>query len=107
MKTIEQVLENVTAGGRWKADGSVLRAGHQNRDRVADFMHGLGPDDHQVNAAYAALSASSFPALVKALSDLAHRHVELIDSGDCGQWDSLEDPAVTAARAALQNALKD
>jgi hypothetical protein len=71
-KTLEQILEGVTAGGQWSATAGVLRAG-LGRDRVADFMHGLHENDRLVNAAYAARACSTWPALVRAL-DLIITH---------------------------------
>lgn len=52
MKTIEQILEGVTAGGQWDAEGCFIAI------------------QSEADAAYAARAARNFPALVKALQNL-------------------------------------
>lgn len=45
------------------------------------------------------------PDLLTALQAMTDRYCELVDSGDCGFWNSSEDEEVIAARAALSKAL--
>jgi hypothetical protein len=39
----------------------------------------------------------------KALADLLDRYVELVVSGDCGNWNPEKEPEVVAARAVLSS----
>jgi len=52
-----------------------------------------------------ALTASTAreAALVEALQGLLHDYKQLVDSGDCGFWDSEKVPSVIAARAVLDH----
>lgn len=91
MKTLEQVLEGVTAGGQWKSYVGGLYANGYSVD--------MSPS--HPNSAYAARACSNFPALVRALEDMTVLVREL--SGlENSQFDRL-----TTARAALAEALKD
>ena len=42
--------------------------------------------------------------LVKALEDLLDNHCQLVNCGDCGNWDPEEEDEVIAARKALASA---
>lgn len=52
--------------------------------------------------ASARASQAEVERLKAALNDLLERHVALVGSGDCGNWDVEKEEAVIAARAALQ-----
>ncbi len=44
------------------------------------------------------------PALLEALQKLTTRFVDMIESGDCGQWQPSAEPTVSAAIAAIAKA---
>lgn len=44
------------------------------------------------------------PELLEALQGLLKNHVDLISSGDCGNWDVEQEPEVIAARLAIKKA---
>ena len=48
--------------------------------------------------------AVAAPDLLEALELLVSKHVELIESGDCGYWDAEKTVEVQAARAAIAKA---
>lgn len=123
MKTLEQVMEGVTAGGKWRvADrpgrGTQIEWGPEGGDVERPVCHMRWTDglNTRVEAAvaadatYAARACSNFPALVKALDktnnaieagDYWHSgHCAIIDQGPCNCW-------VADVKAALAEALKD
>lgn len=66
----------------------------------------LTPNDYShavdcVNAC-ADINPAAVPVMVEALRDLLKQYRALVDSGDCGCWDSLDDDEVVNAIAALQ-----
>lgn len=91
MKTLEQVLEGVTAEGKWKAS----KASKAYKDilnlRAEEIVMPTNAD-----AAYAARACSNFPALVRVLTDLLDNR-----PGRYGKWDR------DKAKATLAEALKD
>lgn len=78
---------------------------------IARLAFGKTPEEQQkinagaqeiVDAANLGLaSLSREAALVEALQGLLHDYKQLVDSGDCGSWDSEKVPSVIAARSVL------
>lgn len=104
MKTINEVMEGVTAGGKWQSELRWLDAGNQH---IAYFS-----TTSYADAAFAARAARSFELMARALE----RVVKALDSGQpfyhgkdcsapgaggpCDCW-------VRDTKAALAEALKD
>lgn len=77
MKTIEQILEGVTAGGQWQIDADEpliiwgpKGPGYGAVAKVSNYTLTGFEGDQVKTAAYAARAARNFPALVKALQNL-------------------------------------
>lgn len=75
-----------------------LSPGHGSHEPVA-FVCTLDPD-HLENANLIA----SAPDLLEALEGLLDRYTQLINCGDCGNWDPETEKDVIAARAAIHKA---
>lgn len=74
MKTIEQILEGVTAGGQWQIDADEpliiwgpKGPGYGAVAKVSNYTLTGFEGDQVKTAAYAARAARNFPALVEAL----------------------------------------
>jgi len=48
--------------------------------------------------------ASSAPDLLEAIESLLENHTQLVNCGDCGNWDVELEPEVVSARAAIARA---
>lgn len=92
MKTLDQILEGVTAGGRWESEQRWLDA---NRQQLVYFANKQGVED----AAYVARAARNFPALVRALENV-------LKDARCSSLDH-SITTLTEAETALAEALKD
>jgi hypothetical protein len=69
------------------------------RGAVDDETHVVSLNIVEVRAI--ARAADHIDLLERALSGLIERYVDLINSGDCGNWDPESEDPVKAARAAL------
>lgn len=86
MRTLEEILEGVTAGGRWKSQGGIISGVTIGFGKVED-------------AAYVARAARNFPALVRALNLMVSRFPSC-DCKNCAEVRAL-------ARESMAEALKD
>ncbi len=57
--------------------------------------------------AKAAIEAAGVGELVEALVGLTDHYTQLVNCGDCGNWDPETEPQVIAARTAIAKALGD
>lgn len=58
--------------------------------------------DEELRAEVFRRAVNNHEALIKALEGLLANHVQLVSSGDCGNWNVEEEAEVIAARALLQ-----
>ncbi len=58
-------------------------------------------------SAKAAIQAAGVGSLLEALVGLTDHYAQLVNCGDCGNWDPEKEPQVIAARAAIAKALGD
>ena len=58
----------------------------------------------EANAAFIVKSVNNHEKLLDALMGLTEMYVEMVDSGDCGNWDPETDNEVIAAREAIKQA---
>ena len=72
----------------------------ENGDIVCDMMP---CEENKTELANANLAVMA-PDMYEALEQMVSMYCELIDSGDCGNWNPREDDAVLIANAALKKA---
>lgn len=104
MKTLEQILEGLTAKGQWEvADHLNIQSGPIGSLAYVSTAVSRGRTlaEAKANAAYIARAASSFPALVRALEDV------LTNPGHFYNCNTAECNRCATARAALAGALKE
>lgn len=69
--------------------------------RVADR------EEASFQIAKAAIEAAGVGELLEALTGLTDHYTQLVNCGDCGNWDPEKEPQVVAARTAIAKALGD
>lgn len=94
--------------GPWEARTFLVRGGVRMSDTICHVgsSTSLPPSRSHESAANARLIAAG-PDLLAALTALLDRYTELVNCGDCGNWDPEKEVDVIAARAALSKAAPD
>lgn len=86
--------------GPWIVVNEVIRGAPSQRSGFRRLVATTWDGAHKANARLIAAA----PELAEALAALLERYVDLINCGDCGNWDPETEQQVIAARAALRKA---
>lgn len=94
-----EVKHTFTPGPWWIAGKGTIRHGDPDSIQTG-WIANVNWRNREANARLIAAS----PELAGALSGLLEKYVELVNCGDCGNWNPEDEAEVIAARAALAKA---